>query len=105
MSQPANYLSRSQAFGQFCWRRVDELIGFADEATQKAMIRAAKEAGVSKKLLDSMVKKAARGGPGNRITSLDDVDLLAKGFALEETKNLLYDLAKRSQLLDRKSVV
>ena len=105
MSKPTNYLSRSPAFRQFYWRRVDELIGFADEATQKAMIRAAKEAGVSKKLLDSMVKKAARGGPGNRITSLDDVDLLAKGFALEETKNLLYDLGKRSQLFDQLRLV
>lgn len=107
MSKPTNWLSRSPEFRQLYWQRVSEVIGFADEATQKALLQSARDAGLSTSddVFGAMVTKAARGGPGSRLTGLEDVDTLAKGFALDETRKLLYDLQKRSQFFDMLSVV
>jgi hypothetical protein len=101
MSKPTNWLSRSPTFRQKYWQRVEELVGSADQATQHAMIRAAKDANVD---FTGMLSRATK-GQGSRLASLDDVDVLAKSFALSETKKLLYDLQKRSQFFDMMRLV
>jgi hypothetical protein len=101
MSRPTNWLSRSPTFRQKYWQRVEELVGSADELTQHAMIRAAKDANVD---FTGMLSRATK-GQGSRLASLDDVDVLAKSFALSETKKLLYDLQKRSQFFDMMRLV
>lgn len=104
MAKPTNQLSRSPVFRQAYWQRVEEVIGFADRATQEAIVKAARDAGMGREFLERLASKILK-GEGSKLTSLDDVDTLAKGFALSETKRLLYDLTKRSQVFDALRVV
>jgi hypothetical protein len=124
MSRPTNKLSRSPAFRQFYWRRISELYTYADAPTQKAILAAASDAGMGKgirgivdnllagtdeatggaysatrKHLERMAETSFKGATGD-ITNLDDLDEIAKAFALQETKSLLYDLTKKTQFFD-----
>ena len=121
MSRPTNTLSRSPAFKQFYWRRIAEMMPYMDDATKAAALKAAREAGVGRGDLRSMVKAAFKTeditqvkleemaedfikgrfaeGTGD-LASLDDVDEIAKAFALQETKRLLYDLSKKTNFFD-----
>lgn len=105
MSKPTNFLSRSPTFRQKYWQRVSELAGFADEATQRALIEAANEAGIRGRHWDDLVSRVASAGPGTRLDNIDVVDHLAKGFALDETRKLLYDMQKRSQFFDMARII
>lgn len=105
MSKPTNWLSRSPTFRQKYWQRVKETIGFADEATQHAIIRAAGDANMGDDFLRELAGVVTSAGPGSRLNSLDEIDFLAKGFALDETRKLLYDLQKRSQFFDMARII
>lgn len=126
MSRPTNYLSRSPAFKQFYWKKVAEFLPAMDNATQAAAIRAAREAGLGRGRLRSMARNvigdvdpteaeltrlagvfadARRGGTvtdtaAGHLNSIDDVDELAKAFALEQTKRLLYDVDNKTNAFD-----
>lgn len=97
MTKPTNFLSRSPAFKQYYWKRAEELIGSLDDAAQTAALKAAKDAGLSRKELQALAKNAlaSKGELG-----LDELDELAKGHALDNTRHLLYDLTDRSQFFD-----
>lgn len=97
MERPTNYLSRSSAFKQMYWERAAELIPFMDGASQQAALKAAREANLASKELDNLTRMAKR-GLGD--LTLEDADLVAKSFALDGTKKLLYDLSERSQFFD-----
>lgn len=97
MTRPTNFLSRSPAFRQFYYERAEELIGFMTKDAQEAAIKAAQEAGVSKDALRRMRQRKAQ---GSGEVDLESADLLAKGHALDSTKNLLYDMHERSQFFD-----
>lgn len=99
MSRPTNWLSRSPTFRQKYWQRVEELIGSAPAKVQKDAVRAARAANVGGSAEARMATRILQ-GEGTKIQSLDDADLLAKAFALSETKKLLYDLSKRNQFFD-----
>lgn len=95
MTKPSNYLSRSPAFRQFYWRRIEELLPHMTSGSQtKALANAA--AGNAPNL--AALEKAAAKGTGNLLS--EDVDMLAKAFGLDETRGLLYDLSNRSQFFD-----
>ena len=94
MSRPTNYLSRSPVFRQSYWKRAEELLPYMDDAGKAKALSAAAEAGMDVKRL----RAAAERGTG--ALTLDEVDDLAKGFALDSTRNLLYDLSNRSQFFD-----
>lgn len=98
MVKTSNELSRSTTFRQSYWQRIEELVPFMDEATQTAAITAAAEANLGKAALKRFADRAlsARGS----LTSLEQADLVAKGHALETTRDLLYDLADRGQFGD-----
>lgn len=97
MTRPTNFLSRSPAFRQFYYRRTEELIGFMTREAQEAAITAAREAGVDSKALRRMQDRA-KAGAGD--LDVDGADILAKGYGLDETKKLLYDMHERSQFFD-----
>jgi hypothetical protein len=95
MTRPSNTLSRSPAFRQFYWQRVEELL---PRMTAGAQERALALAAQSKAPNLSALERAVKRGTGDLLT--DDVDLLAKAYGLDETRSLLYDLSKRSQFFD-----
>lgn len=102
MSKPTNYLSRSPAWAQLYWQRAGELLPFMDPAAQRATLKAAVDANLSR-AQRSGLRQAARKGAGD--LSAEEADLVAKGFATDGTKALLYDLSRRSQWTDASRLI
>lgn len=105
MSVPTNNLSRSPHFRQSYWGRMEELMGYADANTQEAIIRGAREAGLSETRQLDLARIATGQQAGEfdraaRLTSVEDADVIARAHALETTRDTLYDLAKRNQFFD-----
>ena len=109
MAKPTNYLSRSPVFRQAYWRRMEELMGAADRPTQELIIRGAREAGfkgtAEETRMASAILAGERSAGVRQLTSFEDADLLARGYALSETKSLLYDLHRRSQFFDMTRII
>lgn len=97
MTKPTNYLSRSPAFRQFYWNRIEEMVPFMDDATRASILRNA-EGVVDAKQFGRMA--AAKAAPEATLALADDADMLAKSHALAKTKHLLYDLTEKSQFFD-----
>lgn len=102
MSKPTNYLSRSTAFRQMYYRRVGELIPFMDTTAQRAAIEAAEKAGLGGH--DMARLRRGLSHVGGDLT-LEDADVVAKGYALDATKKLLYDLTDKNQASDIARIV
>jgi hypothetical protein len=118
---PTDRLSRSPAFRQFYYRRVQELMPFASESAQARILKAADLAKVPDDEFhlrmsawiddtDSTVaptqatlSRAASRGTGD--LTFDMVDDLAKSAALDNTRWLLYDVHKRGQFMDALRIV
>jgi hypothetical protein len=90
MAKNTNSLSRSPSFRQFYYRRVEELAPLLRPEAQ-----AAARANAAKFRIDLAIPE---GKAGN--LTLREVDEYAKGFALDETKALLYDLSEKGQFFD-----
>jgi len=106
MSKPTNYLSRSPAFRQFYWERIEALAPRMTDAALARAVKAAKaaklgrtagpsswreEGGVVARL--EKIRGAAKGE--GIIDNILDADELAKAYALHSTKKLLYDLSTK----------
>jgi hypothetical protein len=102
MSKPTNYLSRSKAFEQFYWKRSEELIGYLDPEAQAKVLANARAANLSRGQLKQLAKNAER-ATGDLTT--DHADTVAKAFALDSTRALLYDISEKSQWADASRLV
>jgi hypothetical protein len=107
MGRPTNYLSRSPEYKQSYWDRVEEMVSHATPETKDQLIASAErnlQAGpggaFGRRAVNRMRKIEARGD-----LTLEQIDEVAKGFALDEVRNLLYDLSKRSQVADSMRLV
>jgi len=100
MTNRTNNLSRSPTFKQAYWREAERLIGFTDEATKATIIAQAREANLGSRAIKRMERIKPRGQ-----ATLDEIDLLAKGHGLDETRHLLYDLSQRGRFMDAARVV
>lgn len=131
MTKPTNFLSRSPAFRQFYWKRMGALMPFMDGPTRERALLQARDAGVERasmrtwirelfsrgddidksvinidELVDDMNLKNLRSLPDPmRAMSLDEADAIAKAFALEETKRLLYDTSRRHTFWDKTRLI
>lgn len=107
MGKPTNYLSRSPEFKQSYYDRVAEMITFASPS-EKARIIASAERNLAagpggvfgRRAINRMRKTEAKGD-----LSLEQIDEVAKGYALDEVQDLLYDLSRRSQIADSMRLV
>lgn len=102
MTERTNNLSRSPTFRQAYWKRGIELMPAMTTKAQAELIEQAKKANLSSRQL-RQVMRAGNRGFGD--LSLAEADMLAKAFALDETKWLLYDLSKRGRTMDMLRVV
>src|SRR5690606_3320160 len=118
MERPTNYLSRSPTFKQEYWNRVRELLPFADESAQAQMLRRGRAESIpgfgsrasrrSGRLpraqrtteAQARVNRAIERGEIDGWLDLEDIDTLAKAYALDRTRELLYDMSNRSQFWD-----
>lgn len=101
MSRRTNNLSRSPNFRQAYWARMEEMAGFADNVDD--LEAAAAAAGMNAKDF----RRAAfrnRAAPEDRL-DMANMDTVAKGYALDDTKALLYDLSDRGAVADAMRLV
>jgi hypothetical protein len=107
MTRRTNNLSRSPTFKQFYWREVGELAGRVDDPG--AVVRAAEEAGISGRAMRRITKNVDRRVAGEytprQPITMDEMDFVAKGRALDQTKALLYDLTNKHQVADSMRLV
>jgi len=122
MSKPSDKLSRSPAFRQFYWQRASELAAYLNDNDKAKFLASAKSANLIQKTdavskvgeamrhlrrytghentVDEAMRRINRlaGKPqkleDGAISTLEHLDHVAKAYALEETKGLLYDLSK-----------
>lgn len=95
---PDNILSRIPAYDQNYWRRMTELTAMMDEPVARQAAQGAKNANIPSKLRRQLESRVSAGD--GSIKDLEVADLLAKDFALAETKKLLYDAAERSNFAE-----
>lgn len=100
MSRPTNFLSRSPAFKQYYWQRVRTLLPSMDETAKAQALANAEKSGLAGNDLVALQKASKRIGAEGRALSLEEADHLAKGYGLDKTRDLLYDLSERSQFFD-----
>jgi hypothetical protein len=104
MTRPENFLARSVVWRQAYWRRLEDLLPYMTRQTQEAVIRRAKEEAMGRSTLRRMASVVLR-GPGERIENFQEASRLSKAFALDEVRDLLYDLTRRNQTLDAMRLV
>lgn len=96
--QASDKLARSPVFRAQYWDRMEQLMPYLDEASRAEALANAEEWGkLSKGRLQRLAERA-KTPPGE--VPLEQADKLAKGWALDKTKELLFDSAERSQFFD-----
>lgn len=100
MTHRTNILSRSPTFRQKYWAKAEELAPFLDEAGHATLVDQAHKAKLGK--VARRINKAGRAGEDS--LDADALDTMAKGWALDETQKLLYDLSKRSLFAEASAV-
>ncbi len=99
-STPENVLSRSPAFRQFYWSRVEEMMPWMDETARTQTLRAAKAANLDSATVNRFARASKESVNTRSISSMEAVENIAMTYALDETRQLLYDLHKRSNFMD-----
>jgi hypothetical protein len=93
----SDYLARSPTFRKHYWERVGEM---ASTMTAEEALRAIDNLDGVRLPAGLKARIRTQLGSARGSASLDDVDLAAKGFALDETRKLLVDATNKSQLAD-----
>lgn len=101
-TERSNNLSRSPTFKQYYWQRVREMLPGMTEDAQTQVLRQAEQAGFKGDELGAL-RRAAKSSTG--VVDVGRADLVAKTWALNQTKNLLYDLHERGQFFDAMRLV
>lgn len=93
MTQPTNSLSRIPVFKSSYWKKSEELISISSEAVKEKIIAGANKAGLNKKTIKRMegIKSAGDAGINDAVL----IENLAKGFGVDATKKLLYDITEQ----------
>lgn len=104
MSAATNIASRSPAFRQLLWRETGELLPYARYDVVQEVLANAEQAGLSNRAINRLKRKATVKG-NQQIQSIEELENLAAGYALDETKNILYDLSRRGNLAESFRVV
>lgn len=89
---PSDKLARSPLFRRIYWNAMSDLVRSADPQTAATIVKNAQKAKVS----DSLMQKIIENSRANLADApLENLDELAKGRALAEVKDLLFDASKR----------
>ena len=97
-----NLWDRAPTFKQFLWKHTRELMPFASVDAQAEILANARKANVPNRVLRSL-ERMAKHSAGD--LSAKELDLLARGYAADSAKRLLYDLAEHGQLADAMRII
>jgi hypothetical protein len=93
MTTPTNKMSRIPVFKSSYWKKSEELISISSENVKQKIIAGANKAGLNKKIIKRMEDTTSAG-----IKGIDDpelIEVMAKGYGVEQTKKLLYDITQQ----------
>lgn len=99
MSAPENTLNRSPFYLQQRWKDAERLMGFATPKVQRKVIENARKANLGS-AAEARLAKIAVNTSSDKIQSVEEFDMIVRAYALQETKDVLYDLSRRSQFFD-----
>jgi len=110
VSSSAERLNRSPVFRQFYWDAVAERIPLMSPKARAKVYEMAAEAKMTKRVKTvadeaAVAYRKAGGGSDGILDDFDQVDLYAKSFAAEATKDLLFDFAERKNMFDALSIL
>jgi hypothetical protein len=91
-TQPTNVASRIPVFKSSYWSKSRELISISDDSVKAKIVDGAKKAGLNKREIARIERTASAGKEG--ISDANLIENLAKGFAVEKVKGLLYDITQ-----------
>ena len=91
-TQPTNLWSRIPVFKSSYWSKSRELISISDDFVKAKILDGAKKAGLNKREIAKIEKTKSAGEAG--ISDANLIENLAKGFAVEKVKGLLYDITQ-----------
>lgn len=100
MVKPSNALSRSSTFRQSYYERLSELAPFATDEARSLLVKGATDAKMGRDYLTALRSRIAS-APRTGTLSLEEADLIAKGHALQATRDLLYDIGDKGQFADQ----
>lgn len=100
MTNRTNQLSRSPLFKQTYWNEVERLTSTVSAEAKDQLVAQARSANLGRKRI-----KAIQGIEATGTATLDEVDVWAKAHALDETKEMLYDLTRRGRTMDAMRLV
>ena len=100
MTNRTNNLSRSPTFKQAYWKEVNRLMGTASADARATILANAEQAGLSGRTMRGLGRNVRPGA-----ASAVEIDTWAKAHALDQTKNLLYDMTQRGRFMDAARLV
>lgn len=89
---PSDVLARNPMFRRIYWNAMADLVRSTDQKTAATIVKNAQKANVSDKLMQKIIENS-RLNLGD--APLENLDQLAKGRAIAEVKDLLFDASKR----------
>lgn len=98
MGASDNAWDRAPTFKQYVWQHTRELLPFASPEAQQEILANAERANLPNRLMKGLHKAARRSSKEG--LSSQELVMLARGYAADSAKNLLYDLTERGQLAD-----
>lgn len=99
MTRPSNYLSRHPMFVQTYWDEAPQLVPAMGPDARAALAKNLDDANLPKDL-EQRVRQALYRATGTEGLSLEDADHILKRRALNATRDTLYDLSKKSNMMD-----
>lgn len=99
MPRPSNYLSRSPEFRQRYWQRVEELFPELGTEARAGVLKDARQANLDSKTIARFEAMDKAASP-KAVLGAKDADTIAKRYALDQVKSLLYDLSEKSHFFD-----
>lgn len=102
LGTPTRIFSRQPTMGAFFWERVAMLYPSMDAPTQRAFRAIAEKEGTWKAVNRAQRQFGAAGGPNapGTITSFQMADINAKAYAVERTRDILFDLHRQRNFVD-----
>lgn len=94
-----NSLNRVPAYRQYVWRRIEEMSPYLRGDDADELIDAAMKAGIDKSRINQIRASIGTANHPERI-DIAELNAIAKGHALTDVKDLLFDLHERSQFFD-----
>lgn len=102
-----NLWDRAPVFKQYLWQHTAELLPYADDTTKALIVARAEKANLPDRMMNGIYRAAKRGSKVDPADALgmEELNTLAKGYAADSAKKLLYDLNQKGQLADAMRII